>query len=70
MSNKGGVIGSEKRTFIGPGDPNKNGDPLGPGYYETDYAEMSSKNKKKGVSFAKTGRGDSGSGSNNNKKGA
>lgn len=33
---KGGVIGSEKRTFIGPGEPNKTGDHLGPGYYEGD----------------------------------
>lgn len=34
---KGGVIGTEKRSFIGPGNPNKTGDNLGPGYYEEDY---------------------------------
>lgn len=45
---KGGVIGTEKRTFIGPGNPNKTGDALGPGYYEEDYAYKMSQNKKSG----------------------
>lgn len=45
---KGGVIGTEKRTFIGPGNPNKTGDALGPGYYEEDYAYQMNKNKKSG----------------------
>ena len=43
---KGGVIGKEKRTFIGPGNPTQNGDHLGPGYYEEDYNFKIDQNKK------------------------
>lgn len=46
---KGGVIGTEKRTFIGPGNPNLTGDHLGPGYYAEDYnfkVEQSKKNTR------------------------
>jgi len=52
MSKKGGVIGNTKRIFEGPGEPNKNGDPLGPGYY---HSESGLLNKDQGISFPKSG---------------
>ncbi len=46
------MIGSEKRTFIGPGNPNKTGDHLGPGYYEEDQDFKMQQNKASGKGFS------------------
>ena len=48
MSTKGGSFNRAKREYIGPGNPQKTGDALGPGYYEADYDFMAKKQKKKG----------------------